>query len=234
MSGRSRVHHRLLLVLPWGRDISRIEKAIHSGTFQHRGRVHGHCIHTSGGSLAPHILPIAPRHLFPHSHSPLRRQCRRYCSLPRGLKQPSHKAHRHPFSFLSHCHARDNQSHPRPKISPLRLVPLLLALVTDHQDHSRVTITHLLCHTASVHVPTTQPRTPQDLARMNTAARDQPRSQPCSPRLAPQHSPPEELAIATSLYLVPFHLCTLLFSFSAYRCPVPALYLSLYLLRLVI
>ena len=110
------------------------------------------------------------------------------------------------------CHACDNQSHPRPKDSPSRLVPL----------------------PSSVRVPTTQPRTPQGLARMNTAARDQPCSQPCSPRLAPQHSPPEELAIATSLYLFPFHLCTLLFSFSAYRCPVPALYLSLYPLRLVV
>ena len=103
-------------------------------------------------------------------------------------------------------------------------------LVTDRRDHSRVTTTHPLRHIASVRVPTTQPRTPQDLARINTAACDQPRRQPCSPRLAPQHSPSEELAIATSLYLVPFHLCTLLFSFSAYCCPVPALYLSLYLL----
>ena len=93
---------------------------------------------------------------------------------------------------------------------------------------------HPLRHTASVCVPTTQPRTPQDLTRMNTAACDQPRCQPCSPRLAPQHSPSEELTIVTSLYLVPFHLCTLLFSFSAYHCPVPALYLSLCLLRLVV
>ena len=73
--------------------------------------------------------------------------------------------------------------------------PTPLALVTDRRDHSRVTTTHPLRHTAPVRVPTTQPRTPQDLARMNTAARDQPCSQPCSPRLAPQHSPPEELAI---------------------------------------
>ena len=122
-----------------------------------------------------------------------------------------------------HCHACDNQSHPRPKDSPSRLVPL----------PSRVTTTHPLRHIVSVRVPTTQPRTPQNLARMNTAARDQPHRQPCSPRLAPQQ-PSKELAIATSLYLVPFHLCTLLFSFSAYCCPVPALYLSLYLLRLVV
>ena len=112
--------------------------------------------------------------------------------------------------------------------------PTPLALVTDRRDHSRVTTTHPLRHTASSRIPTTQPRTPQDLAQTNTAARDQPRCQPCSPRLAPQHSPSEELAIVTLLYLVPFHLCTLLFSFLAYHCPVPALYLSLCLLRLVV
>ena len=104
--------------------------------------------------------------------------------------------------------------------------PTPLALVTDRRDHSRVTTTHPLRHTASSRVPTTQPRTPQDLAQTNTAAHDQPRCQPCSPS--------EELAIVTLLYLVPFHLCTLLFSFSAYHCPVPALYLSLCLLRLVV
>ena len=136
------------------------------------------------------------------------------------------------------CHARDNQSHPRPKGSPSRLVPTSLALVTDRRDHSCVTTTQPLRHTASSHVPTTQPRTPQDLARMNTAARDQPHYQPCSSRLALQHSPSGKLAkipsIVTLLYLVPFHLCTLLFLFLAYHCPVPVLYLSLYLLHLVV
>ena len=130
------------------------------------------------------------------------------------------------------CHTHDNQSHPRPKNSPLRLVPLPSRLLQIAE--SRVTTMHPLRHTASSRVPTTQPRTPQDLARMNTATRDQPCCQPCSPRLAPQHSPSEELAIVTLLYLVPFHLCTLLFSFSAYHCPVPALYLSLCLLHLVV
>ena len=113
--------------------------------------------------------------------------------------------------------------------------PTPLALVTDRRDHSCITTTQPLCHTASSRVHTTQPRTPQDLARTNTVACDQPRYQPCSPRLAPQYSPSGKLAkvpsIVTSLYLVPFHLCTLLFSFSAYHCPVPALYLSRCLLR---
>ena len=135
-------------------------------------------------------------------------------------------------------HAHDNQLYPRLKGSPSRLVPTSLALVTDHQDHLRVTTTQPLRHTASSRVLTTQPRTPQDLARTNTATRDQPRYQPCLPRLVLQYSPSGKLAkvpsIVTSLYLVPFHLCTLLFLFSAYHCPVPTLYLSLYLLRLVI
>ena len=37
-----------------------------------------------------------------------------------------------------------------------------------------------------------------------------------------------------SLYLVPFHLCILLFLSQLYHYLIPALYLSLYLLRLVI
>ena len=119
------------------------------------------------------------------------------------------------------CHAHDNQSHPRPKDSPSRLVPLpsRFLQIAEITRASPLRTPYVIQHRF---FPTTQPRTPQDLTRMNTAARDQPRSQPCSPRLAPQHSPPEELAIVTSLYLVPFHLCTLSFSFSAYHCPVPA------------
>ena len=100
--------------------------------------------------------------------------------------------------------------------------PTPLALVTDRRDHLHVTTTHPLRYIASVRVPTTQPRTPQDLTQMITATCDQPHCQPCLPRLVPQHSPSEELAIITSLYLVPFHLCTLLFSFSVCHCPIPA------------
>ena len=118
--------------------------------------------------------------------------------------------------LIFHCHARDNQSHPRPKGFALVPGPTPLALVTDRQDHSHITTTQPLRHTASSRVPTTQPRTPQDLARMNTSTHDQPHYQPCSPRLAPQYSPSGNLtkvpSIVTSLYLVPFHLCTLLFS----------------------
>ena len=97
-----------------------------------------------------------------------------------------------------------------------------LASATGHRDHSHVTTTQPLRHTAPPHVPTTQPRMPQDLAWMNTSACDQPHYQPCSPRLALQYSPSWKLAkvpsIVTLLYLVPFHLCTLLFSSQLYHC----------------
>ena len=91
-----------------------------------------------------------------------------------------------------------------------------LASATGRRDHSHVTTKQPLRHTAPPRVPTTQPRTPQDLARTNTATCNQPRYQPCSPRLVPQYLPSGKLAkvpsIVTSPYLVPFHLCTLLFS----------------------
>ena len=44
----------------------------------------------------------------------------------------------------------------------------------------------------------------------------------------------KSFVIVASLYLVPFHLCILLFSSQLYHYPTPTLYLSLYLLHLVI
>ena len=105
--------------------------------------------------------------------------------------------------------------------------PTLLTSTTGRRDHSHITTMQPLCHTAPSRVPTTQPRTPQDLTRTNTAAREQ---QPCSPSWILTKS----FVIIASLYLVPFHLCILLFSSQLYHYLVPTLYLSLYLLCLVV
>ena len=121
---------------------------------------------------------------------------------------------------------------------PLHLVPLPLRLlqIAEITRTSPLRTPYVIQH----HLASPQP----NLEHLKTSPeRIQPHAtnlaiSPAHCRLAPQCSPSGKLAkvpsIVTSLYLVPFHLCTLLFSFSAYHCPVPVLYLSLYLLHLVV
>ena len=124
---------------------------------------------------------------------------------------------------VAHCHAHDNQLHPRLKNSPLHLVPLPshLLQITEITLASPLRTPYVIQH----HLASPQP----NLEHLKTSPkRIQPHAtnlaiSPACRRLAPQYSPSGKLAkvpsIVTSLYLVPFHLCTLLFLFSASHCP---------------
>ena len=130
-----------------------------------------------------------------------------------------------------HCHARDNQSHPRPKHSPSPSHPAPLpSRLLQIAEITRVSLLrnpYVIQH----HLASPQP----NLEHLKTLLE---RIQPHATNLAISPACPglcrSTRLLENSLYLVPFHLCTLLFSFSAYHCPVPTLYLSLYLLCLVV
>ena len=107
------------------------------------------------------------------------------------------------------CHACDNQSHPRPKDLPSCLVPLSLCPHNPTQNTTRPCPNEHSCTRATTVLA--QARVP--------------------------HTRLLEFLLkffVASLYLDPFHLCILLFSSRLYHYPIPTLYLSLYLLHLVI
>ena len=77
---------------------------------------------------------------------------------------------------------------------------------------------------------TTRPRTNEHSRTRATTML----AQACVPRTHLLEILAKSFVIVASLYLDPFHLCILLFLSQLYHYPVPALYLSFYLLRLVI
>ena len=137
------------------------------------------------------------------------------------------------------CHAHDNQSHPRVKASPSRLVPL----PSHPLQVAEITLTSSLRNPYITHHHLTSPQPnlehhrpcPNEYSCMQVAtslsillAQARVRHTHLLEILA------KSFLIVTSLYLAPFHLCTPLFLPRLYRCPVPILPFSLYLLCLVV
>ena len=137
-----------------------------------------------------------------------------------------------------YCHAHDNQSHPRPKASPSCLVPLsshplqVAEITLMSSLHNPYVIQHYLA--------SPQPNLEHHRPCLNVYSHTQATS--LSILLAQAHICHTRLleilaksfVIVASLYLVFFYLCTSLFLPRLYHCPVPTLYLSLYLLHLVV
>ena len=140
---------------------------------------------------------------------------------------------------MSHgCHICDNQSHPRAKASPSRLVPL----PSRPLQVAEITLVSSLRNPYVIqhHLASPQPNLEHHRPRPNEYSHMQATS--LSILLAQAHVRRTHLLeilaksffIVAPLYLVPFHLCIPLFLPPLYHCPIPTLPLNLYLLRLVV
>ena len=137
------------------------------------------------------------------------------------------------LAFAFNCHARDNQSHPRPKFSPLRLVPPPRVHYRSPRSLARhYHATHTSYHTTSrPHNPTSQ-----DLAR----------TQPHASNLAisPAHPDSRRSTRLLEISLSPYYCLFAIFSSFPFMCIIvlfsalplsrSRVYLSRYLLRLVV
>ena len=123
------------------------------------------------------------------------------------------------------CHTRDNQSHPRPKLSPLHLVPLSSCplQVAEITCASPLRNPYVILHHLASPLPDPEHHRP----RLNEYSHTQATSLPillAQARVCHTHLLEilaKSFVIVASLYLVSFHLCISLFSSQLIIIPFP-------------